>query len=766
MALFLSVSCDTSADGEEETEQEEETEEESASPDDINVISDFEVQLVYDVPNDHQGSWVSLSRGPNGTLIASDQGGEGTYQITVTDDDNGDPEVDVEELILPVSGAQGLNWQFDYLYSNVNGKGLFRMQDTQDDGEYNILEYLGGPKGEGEHGNHALIPTEDGDGMYVLNGNHTPPPDFTSSRLANWDEDFLLPRQWDARGHARGILAPGGYVARINEDASEWEIISAGYRNQYDAAVNAHGDLFTYDSDMEWDMGMPWYRPTRVLQVVSGSDYGWRSGSGKWPEYYEDSLPPLLNIGPGSPTGVLFGTDAAFPAKYQHAMFALDWTFGTMYTIHLTPKGAGYEGEAEEFLSGTPLPLTDAVIGDDGALYFTTGGRNQDSKLYRVVYRGDESTDPAEPEDNEEARQARELRRQLEAFHGREDAGALEQAWPHLDNEDRILRHAARVAIESQPADTWADRVLTEERDQARITGLVALARTGSDEYRPQALESLLELDLTELDAGQKLGYLRAMSLIFIRMGDPADQEKSQIADILQEILPNDDERVNKEVIDLLVYLEDSRVIDKALALMEDKDEAQVDTTEQANDLLSRNEDYGETIGEMWENPPPTQQLAYAFSLRNLADGWSLDQRREYFEFINEASDHEGGASYTGFLERMRDEALAHVSDEDQEELADVIGVSLAREPDFEITPPEGPGREWTLEEAVGAVNGHLQERDFEQGRNAFFAATCASCHRFDGYGGNIGPDLTTVAQTYSVPDLLEKIIDPDVYIS
>ena len=40
-----------------------------------------------------------------------------------------------------------------------------------------------------------------------------------------------------------------------------------GYRNPYDLAFNRHGDLFTYDSDMEWDVNTPWYRPTRVSQA-------------------------------------------------------------------------------------------------------------------------------------------------------------------------------------------------------------------------------------------------------------------------------------------------------------------------------------------------------------------------------------------------------------------------------------------------------------------------------------------------------------------
>ena len=49
--------------------------------------------------------------------------------------------------------------------------------------------------------------------------------------------------------------------------------------------------------------------------------------------FFGDSLPAALDIGPGSPTGVTFGTGTKFPAKYQRAFFACDWTFGTLYAI-------------------------------------------------------------------------------------------------------------------------------------------------------------------------------------------------------------------------------------------------------------------------------------------------------------------------------------------------------------------------------------------------------------------------------------------------
>jgi putative heme-binding domain-containing protein len=63
-------------------------------------------------------------------------------------------------------------------------------------------------------------------------------------------------------------------------------------------------------------------------------------------------------------------------------------------------------------------------------------------------------------------------------------------------------------------------------------------------------------------------------------------------------------------------------------------------------------------------------------------------------------------------------------------------------------------------------VADHLTDRNFENGRNAFFTTGCASCHRFNGYGGNIGPDLSTIGLRSSVSVLLEDIINPNSLIS
>ncbi len=746
--------------------------------DQIHVPEGFRVELLYEVPKDEEGSWVSLTADPQGRLYACDQGDKGLYRISIVDQVGDEPEVTVEKVPVDLSGAQGLVWFNDSLYFNRNGGHLFRVTDSNGDGLLDEFEELPSATGGGEHGNHAVIQTADNQALYVVGGNHTalPPTDAISgSRVPNWNEDLLLPREWDANGHARGVLAPGGWVTRFDPQTKKHEIISIGYRNEYDVALNKFGDLFTYDADMEWDMGSPWYRPTRICHVVSGSDFGWRSGTGKWPAYYEDSLPPTVDIGPGSPTGVVSGIGTKFPAKYQDAIFALDWTFGTIYAIHLQPDGAGYRGSSEPFCYAAPLPVTDAIVGKEGALYFTVGGRGAQSALLRVTYVGSDSVEPialAEPSD------AAKQRRALEEFHGQENSAAVAAAWSHLSSTDRWLRHAARIAIESQPAEQWATKVFSESNTQARITGAVALARTAGnaasrstppdttvlENYRESLLASLLELDPGKLPDSQLLGLLRAYSLTFIRLGKPADHQREQIIAQIEPLLPCDNADVNTELVRVLVYLRSPNVIHKTMALINQRSTAEVPDWAE---LAQRNAGYGGGILRMLADYPPVREINFAFMLRNLKEGWTLEQRRSLFEFLNRASKHPGGNSYAKMLTNVRDQALGLCTNEQRSMLVDITGEDFNPVPDFHITPPKGPGENWTVDTAFAHANRRkLRGASFENGRNLFHATKCAVCHRLDGLGGDIGPDLTSVRNKFDERYVLEAIIEPSKIIS
>jgi len=218
----------------------------------------------------------------------------------------------------------------------------------------------------GDHGVHAVVPSPDGKSLFLITGNSTKPAELAESSQVPkiWGEDHLLPSFPDGRGHNRGVLAPGGIIYRVDPDGKNFEAYANGFRNIFDAAFNRDGELFTYDADMEYDFNVPWYRPTRICQVTSGAEFGWRNGAGKRPTFYSDNLPPVLDIGPGSPTGMTFGYGAKFPAKYQNALYALDWSWGKLYAVHLkiNPNSSSYTATKEEVVTGAPLPITDAII--------------------------------------------------------------------------------------------------------------------------------------------------------------------------------------------------------------------------------------------------------------------------------------------------------------------------------------------------------------------------------------------------------------------
>jgi putative heme-binding domain-containing protein len=725
----------------------------------LTVMKGFKAELLYSVPKETQGSWVNMTTDPKGRLIVSDQYGP-LYRITPPALGGKSSDTKVEKLALPLGGAHGLLWAFDSLYVMVNEsvringvgikRGLHRVRSSDKGDTFEKPEFLHDVQGGGEHGAHAVLLGPDGKSLYVVCGNMTKMVSPLAGSLVPklWGEDHLLPRMPDGNGFMAGVLGPGGCIYKVDPDGKEWTLVSTGYRNPFDLAFNRHGELFTYDADMEWDMNTPWYRPTRVCLAASGSEYGWRNGTGKFRACYPDNLPAIFNVGPGSPTGITFGYGAKFPAKYQEALFLCDWSYGKLFALHLTPNGSAYKGEMQEFLSGSPLPLTDVVVNPvDGAIYFTIGGRKTQSGLYRVTYVGKESTAPAKP-DNRGAN-ARALRHKLEAFHVKADPNAVPTAWPYLGHEDRYIRFAARVAIEHQPVKDWQDRAL-KEADPARALGaLLALVRaTGQDPFhhprkpgdpipgrslQGPIAEALLRLDWAKLGNSQRIDLMRIYAILFSRTGEPDESIRKELIAKFEPLYPAKTPEVNAELCPLLVYLRAPSVVRKTLELLASA-------------------------------PTQEEQLDYARSLRVLKSGWTPAQRKEYFRWYLKAANFKGGSSLRGFLNRMKKDAVATLTDKEKSELKPILEANPIAAPI--VGKPRPFVKKWKLSELAPIVEKGLVKRDFDRGRKLFGEAQCFACHRFDNEGGATGPDLTAAAGRFSVRDLLESIIEPSKEIS
>lgn len=490
-------------------------------------------------------------------------------------------------------------------------------------------------------------------------------------------------------------------------------------------------------------MGMPWYRPTRILLVQEGVDYGWRNGSNKWYADYPDAPPPLCDIGPGSPTGVVASSGG---------VLALDWTFGTAWTVGFDVPGPVMTGRAREAFSGVPLPLTDAVVVGDRT-FVLTGGRGLPSTLLALP------APPASKSMDTLAFVHEKLRRDLERDAVRRSVSQLVSDLG-LGVRGRV---AARIALERCPVAEWRGlRSRQFPSDGSKLQFLLALARQGGGEDLEPVLEALAGMSFPGMAKADQIAWLRVHALALLRLGPVSDAQRAALAARLLPLFPAGDDRLDGDLAELLAYLDAPGLLDKALPLLTPMRPAPPPPWAE---VAARNANYGGAIDKMLGNMPPTGQIAIANALRTVQHGWTLEQRRALFTFFAEARTRKGGASYDGYLKAMIDAAWETCSPAEQEQLAELVGKAKADLPKFQSTPPKGPGRAWTLDAAVAAV-GDGAGADLTSGHNLFHAIGCASCHYFAGEGGNHGPDLTSLGNKFSARDVLEAILEPSKVIS
>jgi len=744
----------------------------------LTVLPGYKVELVYSPNKPTEGSWVAMAIDSKGRLIVSPQDKQPLVRITLVDG----KIVKMEKIDLPVTSSMGMLYAFESLYVSGNGKnglGIYRLRDTDNDDQYDQLEFLRKIDGAaGEHGSHALVLGPD-KMIYQIHGNFVKlPADLSpSSPHRNYADDLVLPRAEDGNRFGEFNKPPGGFIVRMDKDAKKVEMVAAGMRNTYDFDFSPEGEMFCFDSDMEWDWGTPWYRPTRIYHLVSGGDYGFREGTAKWPKWYHDALPPVVDIGIGSPTGVKFGNKSFFPDKYKKALFAMDWTYGRIVAVHLKPDGATYTGTFETFVQGKPLNVTDMEFGHDGALYFATGGRNTQSGLYRVSYVGRQASTPGNAEERAEtkAAEARKLRHQVESFHGRKDPAAIGFAWQHLDSDDRFIRYAARIAVEAQDVNLWQDRALKEKKTEAALNALLALARCGNTNLESKLLDSLYS-HIGSVPEPQMLEFLRVTEVTFSRMGPPSQKTAQKVVKRLNRLYPAKTEPMNRELCQILIFLQAPNVVNKTLDLV-----AKAQTQE--------------------------EQIHYMLHLRNLKTGWTMDDRKRYFAWFNRGDDkapgagtYPGGAGYyvtsnplqaqkfhprevtqwftdvglgygdgssfPKFISNIRKDTIASLSDAERKEFAPMIAAIPADAPPRKAAKPRKLVKEWTMADLMPVLDQASRGRSYTHGRDAFAAAQCLACHKFGNEGGGTGPDLTAISSRFTRADVLSSIIEPSKVVS
>ncbi|MEX0717366.1 MAG: c-type cytochrome [Planctomycetaceae bacterium] len=705
----------------------------ASDPSAFHVSEGFEIELLRAAGED-EDSWIAVCFDDRGRLIVARED-KGLLRMALSADHAADRPMigKVETIDDSLEECRGLLWAHGGLYVNANeNRGLYRLRDTTGDDRFDEVKLLyQGNEPNAGHGRNGLALGPDGM-IYSVHGD--------AVRLhERFDRDLTSP----FREHAWNKPRPQGHVVRCDPDGTTWELFASGLRNPYGLAFDPSGELFTYDADAEYDMGSPWYRPTRVDHLVAGSDFGWRGVTRQWPPYYPDhpeNVPWTVDIGKGSPTEVEFGTQSDFPSPYKEALFILDWAYGRILAVHLEPRGAGYVGAAEPFVKGRPLNVTGMDFGPDGAMYFVTGGRKTQSGLYRVRFAGDRKEHPtATPQQlarRKHADHARRVRRGLEAHRASTDADRLPSVLaairPHLADPDPTLRYAARTALEHQPIDAWRDRADDESRPLPRLEIALALARAGEIERCAEALAKFDPHTIRELPASQRLIAIRACGICLDRAAgnEPPQIDSARLLRLVDRLYPGDDPAVNRAASALLARHESPGLLEKTLPLL-------VAAEEQA------------------------EELHYLFVLRKVAAGWTPETRQAYFARLRGMRRFQGGEGMPDFIRLVRNDALESVPEAERETFAKLL---IEERPRYEDVPPRPVVRKWKsndVEELLADGNGDGGVPDLARGRRMFEAASCIRCHRVGTEGEAVGPDLTSIAGRFSRRDVLLSVLEP-----
>ena len=729
--------------------------EEATPAEKIEIHEGFQVERLLSVPR-ALGSWVAFCFDDRGRIYASDQGPR-LFRITPPPiGTNTEPMV---EVVSEVWGhSQGMAFIDNSLYSVQHGDHnperfrpdvLLRIRDSDGDDRLDAAETLiEFPRASGdaanwyEHSYHAVIPGPDGRSIWLVSGDRNGLPGDRVQTPKLWNRD-----SWDFPFTDAPFC--GGWVARADLDGKNFDVVCTGLRNCYDLAFDRDGDLFTFDSDLENDFGLPNYRPTAIRQILSGGDNGWGGRAGEmlwsWKPDWEEIQPPILDIGPGSPTGICFGHDAAFPPRYREALFACDWSYGRMFAIHFTRHGATHTAEAEPFLSAQGLPIADvAVSPTDHALYFLTGGRGTQSGLYRVTATGPSPAETrfAAPDDSSAA--LRDLRISLERFHGQIDHAAAAAAWPHLGHADRAIRAAARVAVEWQPVETWKDRALAEPSPRTALQALLSLTRAtaGDKGVQKEILAALARFDFKALPPDEQAWYLRILTISASRHGMFPPDVAASLLKTVEPVLPSPDRRVNEGIVALCAALKSPSYIPPTLDLLE----------------AARTQE---------------EQVIYVRALVASAPfaAWTPALRERFLNLVlDRVPNWKGGFTARAVRDSLLHQVIAMLPPEEQ--ALHAARIEAGRKP-ATVIPATSRAlvQKWTLDDLAAEIDeandaSAGKRGDAANGRRLFAAAACVVCHSFQGEGGRGGPDLTTAARRYTPRDLLMNILEPSRVIN
>ena len=176
-----------------------------------------------------------------------------------------------------------------------------------------------------------------------------------------------------ADGSSISGFGDGGNVVRCRPEGTGLEEVATGFWNPFGLAFDGTGRLHCVDNDPDAR------GPNRLLHVIPGGDYGYKSmygGGGNHPfQAWNGELPGTLPFAAGlgeAPCGVADASLAAMPDDYRDTVLCTVWGEHNITRARLKRRGATVTAETDLLVEGDqefrPVAIAAAP---GGAIYFT-----------------------------------------------------------------------------------------------------------------------------------------------------------------------------------------------------------------------------------------------------------------------------------------------------------------------------------------------------------------------------------------------------------
>jgi hypothetical protein len=566
----------------------------------------------------------------------------------------------------------------------------------------------------------------------------------------------------------------GGNVYRCRPDGSNLEQIATGVWNPFHMCVDPHGRLFLVDNDPD---SRP---PCRLLHVVQGGDYGFKFRTGRkglhpytaWNGELPGTLPMVAGTGE-APSGMVAYDSDAFPPEYRGTLLVTSWGDHILQRFKLTAKGASFTSEGETFVKGGESfrPVGMAVAPDGSIVLTDWVDRSYElhgkGRIWRVRAKspGTGGTATNLPPDTPELR----LMNVVLAARTKEDLWTASSPAPLLASPDPFLVSAAVDALSRLETPEGLARLAGHRDSKVRLGALLALRRKGDRALvgrfledadpgvRRAAMQWVGEEGLKEHFAGLEAAAARP----------PVTREGFEAflaaVDFLNAGLRRDGDQKGAEFY-LIRMLDDERQPPalRALALR----------------MLGGNHPAvtGERLAGFVRNGHPAMQQEALRACGQRPDRDSQMLLRAVMADASMRSEAIPGLAHSAADPETQRQLVAALKDDAPLLRMDALR-SLSGAPEA-VRKLDLAGEELVLKRKrilgedkerfpqtveqwreVGAAAG-----DAASGERVFFhpkGPQCFVCHRVNGRGGSVGPDLSTIGNSLDRARLIQSILEP-----